>query len=326
MRETTATSSIEDHAPSWAPGAEMIDPRALMRIRSLELRAKAIVEGFFSGLHRSPYHGFSVEFTEYRQYTAGDDPRYLDWKLYARSDRLYVKRFEDETNLRCHVLADHSKSMQFGSLGFTKADYAATLAATLGYFLNTQRDAVGLVLFDEAIREFIPSRYRPGHLRRLMVALQREAQGASTDLTAPLRRVADLVTKRGLLVLISDMLAPLDGLSEHLGYLRARGHEVVLFHLLDPAELSLDFDAPAMFFDMETGRDLYVDPDNIRKQYQRKLEAHLGAVQKMSEEMGVDYHRVSTDQPLELALFDFLCARMHLKRAVIRRKTMRGGA
>src|SRR5215207_8895888 len=170
-----------------------IDPHTLMRIKNLQLRAKIIVQGFLSGLHRSPHHGFSVEFSEYRQYTPGDDPRYLDWRLYARSDRYYIKRFEDETNLRCHLLVDLSRSMAYGSLAWTKAEYANTLAATLAYFLSTQRDAVGMVTFDEQIAEYLPARYRPGHLRRLMLCLERSVGGKSTDLSAPLEQVAAAV-------------------------------------------------------------------------------------------------------------------------------------
>ncbi len=321
---------------------DYIDPRALMRIKSLELRARMIVEGFMTGMHRSPYHGFSVEFTEYRQYTAGDDPRYIDWKLYARSDRLHVKRFEDETNLRCWLLVDNSKSMQFGSItdqageaapsvastqgprtaarGATweKSDYAATLAATFAYFLSTQHDAAGLVTFDEVIREYLPARYRPGHLRRLMIALDQPAAGVTTSLTAPLRRIADLVTKRGMHVLISDLLAPLDGLETHLGYLRSRGHEVMVFHILDPAELSLNFDTPAIFEDVESGRELYVDPQIIREDYTRKMQCHLAAIEAICEGHGIDYHRFTTDQPLELAMFDFFSARMQTKRPTMR--------
>lgn len=310
---------------AYQPTAEMIDPQTLMRIKSLELRARTIVEGFWSGLHRSPYHGFSVEFTEYRQYTVGDDPRYIDWKLFARTDRAYVKRFEDETNLRCHLLVDNSQSMGFGSLGYTKEQYASTLAATLGYFMSTQRDAVGLVTFDEQMREYVPAKYRPGHLRRLMVALERPVEGKSTNLTEPIRRIADLVTKRGLFVFISDLLAPLEGLEQHLGYLRSRGHEVFVFHLLDPAELTLEFEQPAMFHDVETGKDLYVDPSVIRGKYKERMSEHIAAVEASCEKLGVDYSRFTTDQPLELALFDFLCNRMHLKRAVMRRQTMRAG-
>ncbi len=157
-----------------------------MRIRNLEFRARVVVEGFWSGLHRSPYHGFSVEFTEYRQYSPGDDPRYLDWRVFARSDRYFLKRFEDETNLRCHLVADQSRSMTFGSPGYTKAEYAATLAATLAYFLHHQGDAVGLLTFDDQVRDYLPARHRLGHLRRLMLALEEPAAGSGTDLVTPL--------------------------------------------------------------------------------------------------------------------------------------------
>src|SRR5215204_5286153 len=186
---------------SKPPAGSAISAQALMAIKNLELRARVVVQGFWTGLHRSPYHGFSVEFTEYRQYTPGDDPRYLDWRLYARSDRYYIKKFEDETNLRCFLLVDNSKSMTFGSTGYTKAEYANTLAATLAYFLHQQGDAIGLLTFDEQIREYLPARHRPGHLRHLMLALEKPAGGAATDLAAPLRRVAELVRKRGLIVL-----------------------------------------------------------------------------------------------------------------------------
>src|SRR6185295_10996358 len=168
----------------------LISPQALMSIKNLELRARVVVEGFWHGLHRSPYHGFSVEFSEYRQYSPGDDPRYLDWRLYARTDRYYIKRFEDETNLRCHLLVDLSRSMGYGSQKYTKVDYARTAAATLAYFLSTQRDAVGLVTFDEQIADYLPPRYRPGHLRRLMLCLERAVAGTSTDVSAPLEQVA----------------------------------------------------------------------------------------------------------------------------------------
>src|SRR6266581_2792294 len=188
--------------------ASLINPQALMGIRNLELRARVVVQGFWNGIHRSPYHGFSVEFTEYRQYSPGDDPRYLDWRLYARTDRYYIKKFEDETNLRCHLLVDNSRSTGYGSLPYTKAQYANTLAGTLAYFLYLQGDGVGLLTFDENIRDYLPARHRTGHLRHLMLALEKPAAGAATDLTAPLKRIAEIVAKRGMMVLISDLLAP----------------------------------------------------------------------------------------------------------------------
>jgi uncharacterized protein (DUF58 family) len=288
-----------------------------MSIRNLELRAKVVVEGFWSGLHRSPYHGFSVEFTEYRPYTPGDDPRYLDWRLYARTDRYYIKKFEDETNLRCHLLVDNSRSMDYGSLPYTKAQYANTLAATLAYFLYRQGDAVGLLTFDEEIREYLPARYRPGHLRRLMLALERPAAGAATDLTAPLKRIADVVRKRGLVVLISDLLAPILTLEKNLMSLTTCGHEVILFHVLDPTELQFGFDKALLFHDIESGRDLYVDPLVARQAYLAKLETHTTAARSACQKLGLSYWRFGTDRPLELALFDFLHARAE------RRKTVR---
>jgi uncharacterized protein (DUF58 family) len=292
------------------PAASLISPKALMSIRNLELRARAVVEGFWSGLHRSPYHGFSVEFTEYRQYTPGDDPRHLDWRVFARSDRYFIKKFEDETNLRCHLLADQSRSMTFSSVGHTKAQYAATLAATLAYFLHLQGDAVGLLTFDERIRDYLPARHRTSHLRQLMLALEKPAGGTATDLVAPLQRITELVRKRGLVALISDFLAPLDRLESALTNLAACRHEVVVFQVLDPAELGFAFEQAAVFRDAETGRTLYVDPAAARKGYVQKLEEHCTALRRICEKLGIGYHRLATDQPLELALFDFLQSRL----------------
>ncbi len=297
----------------------LIDPQSLMAIKNLELRARVVVEGFWTGLHRSPYHGFSVEFTEYRQYSPGDDLRYLDWQLYARTDRYYIKKFEDETNLRCHLLVDNSKSMGYGSLAYTKAQYANTLAATLGYFLYLQGDAVGLLTFDERIREYLPARNRTGHLRHLMLALEQPAAGTATDLAAPLKRIVELVRKRGMMVLISDLLAPIETLEKNLISLTASGHEVILFHLLDPAELHFNFDRAAMFHDVESGRDLYIDPVTARRTYLDKLAAHNAAIQAVCQKLGIGCHRLATDRPLEMALFDFL--RDHTQRGRLIKRT-----
>src|SRR4051794_25319078 len=271
-----------DRSPSTFASASAIDPRALMRIKSLQMRAKVAVEGFIKGIHRSPYHGFSVEFSEYREYSPGDDPRYLDWRLYARSDRYYVKRFEDETNLRCYLVLDTSRSMAYrsglGAESYTKGDYARTAAATIAYFLSTQRDAVGLITFEDRITEYLPPRYRPGHLRRLMAALDREPQGRATDLAAPLEQIAATVRKRGLIVLISDLLAPVDTLRTRLGYLRSRGHDVIVLRVLDPAERLFGFTTPAMFHDVESGREIYIDPDGAREGYLRRFAAHAAEV------------------------------------------------
>lgn len=287
-----------------------MDPHVLLQIQSLELRARHVVEGFWSGLNRSPYHGFSVEFTEYREYSPGDDPRYLDWKLFARSDRYYIKRFEDETNLRCLLLLDASRSMEYSSIGHTKFDYARTLAASFGYFLTTQRDAVGLARFSAEIDHYIPARYRAGHWRRILVALESACTGQTTDLAKPLEEVAERLTKRGMLVLISDLLAPLEKVELSLGCLAARGQEVLVFQVLDPAELHFDFVDPELFEDLETGRKLYIDPYTVRQQYRERLQRHLDSIVGLCGRLGVTYRRLTTDTPMGDALGEFLRSRL----------------
>jgi uncharacterized protein (DUF58 family) len=316
---TNSSTPLADRGPRSST-ASFIDPHTLMRIKSLQLRAKIIVQGFLSGLHRSPHHGFSVEFSEYRQYSPGDDPRYLDWRLFARTDRYYIKRFEEETNLRCHLVVDLSRSMGYGSLAYTKIDYARTAAATLAYFLAMQRDAVGLVTFDEKIADYLPARYRPGHLHRLMVCLERAVAGTSTDLASPLEQVAATVRKRGMLVLMSDLLAPTEALASHLGYLRSQGHEIVILRVLDPSEVDFKFDAAATFVDLESGRDLYIDPDVARQQYQRNFSRHEEQIRQTCRDLGIGFYQLISSQPLELALFDFLQSRLHARREIVRRR------
>ncbi len=291
-----------------------------MRIKNLELRAKIVVQGFMSGLHRSPYHGFSVEFTDYRQYSVGDDLRYLDWKLYARRDRYYIKRFEDETNLRSYLLVDMSQSMGFSSQEFSKFEYAKTMAATLAWFLNHQRDAVGMITFGESIVDMVPPRYRAGHLRRLMMTLERSTSGKSTNVARPLEQIAETVSKRGLVVLISDMLAPVDQFRQNLGYLRSRGHDVVILRTLDPAEVDFSFDQATMFRDLETGKEIYIDPQTAASDYKSRFEEHQTELKEACDQLGIDLFQIKTDQPLETALFNLLQVRAQqgssVKRAI----------
>ncbi|MHB8953410.1 MAG: DUF58 domain-containing protein [Pirellulaceae bacterium] len=290
------------------------------------MRARVVVEGFFSGLHRSPYHGFSVEFSEYRPYTPGDDPRYLDWRLYARTDRYYVKRFEDETNLRCHLLVDLSRSMAFASLDYSKIEYARTLAATFAYYLSLQRDAVGLLTFHQEIVEYIPARFRPGHLHRVMVALENAVAGEGTDLGRPMQHLAELVHKRGLVVVISDLLAPVAQLRESLSYLSSCGQEIIVLRVLDPAERAFDFADPTLFVDMESGREMYVDPHEVRTRYQERFAQHAEDTEQACRGLGIDFYECSTDRPLEQTLFDFLQSRMKRGRTLARRRSgARGG-
>lgn len=264
-----------------------------------------------SGLHRSPYHGFSVEFTDYREYSPGDDLRHLDWKLLARRDRKYIKRFEDETNLRCNLLVDLSRSMSFGSGDIEKSEYAKTLSASLAWFLFRQRDAVGLITFDETIDEVLPARFRPGHLRHLLGALERSTGGNETNIGRPLEQIAATVTKRGLIVLISDLLVPIESIKKPLSYLRAIGHDVVLLRVLDPAEVDFSYSQASMFVDLETGREIYVDPGTVAQNYQKRFSEHRTELKTFCAENGIDFHEALTSDPVQKSLFNFLQARAH---------------
>lgn len=281
-----------------------VDPAAVMRIKNLQLRAKAVVEGMHNGLHRSPKHGFSVEFNEYRPYSVGDDLRGLDWKLYARTDRYFIKKFEDETNRRCYLVVDQSRSMGYGSLDYTKIDYARTLAASLAYYLTLQRDSVGLLTFDETVGDFLSARHRPGHLHQLMVCLSRDVTGTATDISTPLERMATLIKRRGLIVLVSDLLTDPQTIATNLGYLRSRGHEVLVLRVLDPREIEFDLDQAGMIRDPETGKELYLDPVAAKKVYQDGFEEHRRELQELCDTRGVSLHQISTSTPLDEALLE----------------------
>ena len=248
-----------------------LDLNTLMSIRSLEIRARRVVEGFWAGLNRSPYHGFSVEFSEYRQYTPGDDPRYLDWRLAARTDRYYVRRFEDETNLRSLLMLDVSRSMMFGSVGYSKLEYARTLAATLAYLLLQQRDAVGAATFTTVVEGFEPDRFRTGQFHRLLSLFDRAPEGTETGLAAPLAWAAGAFRRRGLVVLISDFLSPARQWANALHELLSRRHDAIVIQVLDPSEISLGFTVPVQLEDMETGELMPVDPASVRADYQTAI-------------------------------------------------------
>jgi len=281
-----------------------------MSIRNLEFRARVVMEGFWTGLHRSPYHGFSVEFSEYRSYTPGDDPRYLDWRLFARSDRYFIKRFQEETNLRCHLIVDRSRSMDFGTVGFSKAQYANTLAATFAYFLSHQGDAVGLLCFDDQIKDYLPARHRAGHLRHLIMALEKTSSGSATDLDAPLKRIGEIIKKRGLIIVLSDFMTPLKHFENYLAGLSVCGHELLVLQILDPAEIHFNMDESGQYQDMESQDELYIDPAIARKNYLKKMELHVEQIRASCQSLGIAFQSFATDRPLELALFDFLRSRI----------------
>lgn len=301
------------------------DLAALMRIRSLELRARVVMEGFSKGMHRSLQHGFSAEFSEYRQYVIGDDTRFVDWKVMARSDRCYVKKFEEETNLRCQLLLDVSGSMAYGSAGYTKLDYAATFAATMALFLREQGDATGITLFDEKVVEHLPAQGRAGQWHALLLHLQKaQATARGKGTRYPLRALGEMIRRRALLVLMSDFLTPLDELERDLGLLTAMQHDVVIFHIMDPAEMDFPFEESASFTDQESGKKLLLEPGSVRKNYLARLQAHMERLRRLCEKHGVEYRLVRTDRPLDQDLFDFLIARRNL--AARHRATPRNAA
>lgn len=297
-----------------------IDPTTLMRIKSLELRARSVMDGFMQGLHKSPHHGSSVEFSEYREYAEGDDTRHIDWKLFARSDRYCIKKFEAETNLSSHLLVDLSGSMGFGSLAYTKAEYTVTLAATFAQFLIGQGDGVGVVTFHEQIDECVPAARKRGQLRSIIVALERARLEKGTDLRKSLSEVAPLLKRRGLVVLFSDLLTDAESLRVQLGNLASRGNDVVVFRVLDPRELSFDFDGAARFRDVETGEILYVDPEQAQERYNRKFGEHKASVEGICSGLGVELIEVSTAESFEVPLRKLLNLRSRLRRTRTRKR------
>jgi uncharacterized protein (DUF58 family) len=295
--------------PPSARERQFLDPAVVARLSNLELKARTVVEGFLSGLHRSPFKGFSVEFAEYRQYIPGDDLSTIDWKVYARSDRHYVKKFEEETNLNCHVMLDISRSMAYGSRGITKYEYGQCLAASLAYLMNRQRDGVGLAAFDDRIVTMLPASARPGHLSAMLVTLDRLELGTETNVSKPLHQLADSLSKRGMVVLISDLLDDPERVIRGLKHFRFRGTDVIVFHVLDPDELAFPFERATRFEDMETKDEVMAVPVVVRDHY---LKAIGGLIERYKQELGaagIDYQLLTTDQPLELALLAYLSTR-----------------
>ncbi len=292
--------------------SSFLDPTALMQIKSLSLRAKAVVDGFTSGLHRSPLRGFSVEFAEYRPYSVGDDLRNLDWKLLARTDRYYVKQFEDETNRRSMIAVDHSKSMQYGSGEFSKAEYARTLAATLAYFLSMQRDAVGAFSLGGTAKDFIPPRTRKGHLQQIFDLLARTSERLSPDLAASLEELAALSKRRGLVIILSDFLTELEPLFQPLGYLLGRGHDIVAIRILDRNEIDFQLPSSGMLRDLESGKDMYIDPGEARATYRKRFTDHESRLADICHRRGARLLTVATDMPLEVTLLELISGRRTL--------------
>ena len=292
-----------------AAPARYLDPAIIARLGTIDLKAKTIVEGFLTGLHRSPYKGFSVEFAEYRQYLPGDDLATLDWKVYARSDKHFVKKFEEETNLTCHMLIDVSKSMGYASGEVTKLQYASYLAGALAYLMHRQRDSFGLIAFDETIAALLPASSRSGHLRAVLLALERLELGAGTNVAKPLNDLAAAVRKRGMVILISDLLDEPAQVLDGLKHFRYRGTDVIVFHILDPYELKFPFEQAARFRDTETEEEVQAVPQSIREDYVDKMQNLIGFYRRELQLSGIDYCLLDTSQPLELGLMSYLMTR-----------------
>lgn len=297
--------------PAANTPARFLDPELLARVGSLELLARAVVEGFMSGLHRSPFTGFSTEFTEYRQYNQGDDLRYLDWRLLGRTDRYFIKKYRADTNTQCHLLVDTSASMDYASSGsVTKLNYAQFLAASLAYLLNRQQDSVGLVAFDQKVHTHVPARNRTGHMRTIFGHLSLLKAGGETKLAASLHQLAEILTRRGIVVVISDFYDEPERLQEAFQHLRFKGHDLVAFHVLDPNELEFNFSDPVLMLeDAETQEQMPVLPDVVMNGYRERMQRHVDEMRRCASANNVDYEMLTTKQPLDFALFSFLSRR-----------------
>ena len=293
------------------PRNRFIDPKVLMKIQNLELMARTDVEGFVNGLHKSPYLGFSVDFAEYRPYMPGDDIRRIDWKVFGRSDRLYLKLYEGETNTRVLVLLDVSGSMNYGSGEIKKIDYARILAACLSYFSYQQRDGVGLLSFDPDVRSHIPASRRSGQLFNILAEIDRVQPGKETAFKKPMRFLAEFLNRRGLIVVISDLYDEPENIVTGLKQLKAKGNDIMVLHVMDNFELTFPFDEAAQFEDLETTRKLHVIPEYLRKQYLVIINDHIQRLRKELTRAQIDYTLMDTSKPVDEALFSYLAAREH---------------
>ena len=288
---------------------KILSPEIISRLNNLSLKARFEVEGFIVGLHKSPYHGFSVEFSEHRAFGAGDEIRHIDWKLWCKTDRYYVKQFEEETNLKSYLLIDQSLSMNYKSKKVSKLEYAQLLAASLGYLMLKQQDAVGLTLFDDQIRVNIPAKSKRSHLNVLFSQMENISAGPETHMAPIFHQMAEIIKKRGLIILISDLFDSQEEVLSGLQHFRYKGHEVVVFHILDPQELKLDFPQRTRFRDMESGEEMITEPWHIQAYYQRSMEKFCNYYKIQCRKNNIDYVRLTTDAPLDLALSEYLLKR-----------------
>lgn len=293
-------------------GARFLDPKVLARIGTLNLLARIVVDGFINGLHKAPYLGVSIDFAEHRMYTPGDDIRFLDWRVFARTDRYYVKTFEADTNCNLSVLLDVSRSMSFGSKGITKLDYGRFLAACLCHFSTQQRDRVGLVTFDSEVVERVPPSAK--HLEVVLHTLDRVDAGRPGSLARPMFQMTEFFKRRGFLAVISDFYEEPQSIIDAIKPLRYGGNDVIVFHVLDPAEIEFPYDDATSFQDLETGRKMPVVPEKLREQYRALVQEHIASISKLCTQNRIDYALFDTSMPLDHALFKYLATRHKLTR------------
>ncbi|MFZ1685505.1 MAG: DUF58 domain-containing protein [Candidatus Zixiibacteriota bacterium] len=292
---------------------DYLKPETVSKLKGMELRARMVVEGFIAGLHKSPYHGFSVEFAEHRQYMPGDSIRDIDWKLYGKSDKFFIKQYEEETNLKGYLLLDCSKSMAYHSgAEISKLDYAGMLSGALSYMMLRQRDSVGLVTFDQKIRRYIPPRSKAGHLHVMLKEIADQTPSELTDISHTLHEMAERIKRRGLVIIMSDLLDDADKIISGLKHFRYNQHEVIVFHILDPRERDFAFGTDALFRDMETGEEITTSPYQIKKDFQRQVKAFAEEIAMACRQSNIDYHPIDTSMPFDKALYAFLGKRERL--------------
>ena len=302
-------------SPAIAPGPtnRFIDPVTLSKIENLALLARTVVEGFVQGLHKSPYLGFSVDFAEYRVYQPGDEIRRIDWNVFARMDKLYVKLFEGDTNTHVHLLLDVSGSMGYGSGAVQKVDYARFMAASLAYFAHGQRDGVGLLSFDTDVVNHIPAGRRSGQLFSILAELDRAIPSKETEFQKPLDYMAEFLKRRGIVVLISDLYADVPNIMTGIKHLRSKGNDVLVFHILDDFELNFPFEQMTEFEDLETTKKLNVIPQYLRREYLQLIHGHIEELDRELSKVGVDYTLMNSSKPLDAGLFAYLAKRAKTK-------------
>ncbi len=284
-----------------------LDPTALDKIKRLDVRARVVVEGFITGQHRSPYNGFAIEFAAHREYSPGDDLRHIDWKVWSKTDRLYIKEYEEETNLKCHLLVDCSKSMRYGEAsGWSKFDYASTAAASLGYLLQQQQDSVGLVLFSNKIDQMLKPSSHPSHLKLMLHELEKTEPSDVTDIAEPFLSLGGALRQRGMVVLFSDLFLAPEVLAKSLDQFRLRQHEVIVFQVMHQDELEFPFQDNTLFRGMETDAQLHTEPRALRKTYLEAVERHQASVKKTCAAAGVDHVLMDTSRPLGEVLSSYL--------------------